>query len=96
MPLALKITFSNNGSIVIGESTPVEGIRTFTNEIETGIYPKSATHSGSGVLFLEEHHSAGLIPSAIELFENYNYFSINDDDSIWYASSSIVKIEKIN
>ena len=95
-----KIYLNNGETLVISTDSDIFGIRTSKNEAHYGseketkkqhfLFPQAANQS---VLNLDSHHHAGMIPSLVELFTNYQYFQLEENGKTAYSCSAVTKIE---
>lgn len=95
-----KVHFNNGEAVVISTSDIVFGIRTSENKTFYGseketqkqqfLFPKSASLAA---LELDYHPDAGMIPSLVELFSNYEFFQLEENGKTAYSSSAVSKIE---
>lgn len=98
-----KIHFNNGDHVIISLDDDVFGIRTSENNAIYGskevtdkmqfLFPTSANLSG--LLPLDSHPHAGMMPSLVELFVNYEFFQFKENDSIAYSCKAVTKIELI-
>lgn len=96
-----KIHFNNGDHIIISSDDDVFGIRSSENTASYGsaeeskkmqhFFPKSAGLSGP--LPLDVHIHAGMVPSLVELFANYDFFQFEENDSVAYSCKAVTKIE---
>lgn len=82
----VKITFSNNDTLILKEGdfiTPIKSCLSGDEQIAS-----MSKHS-----ILENHVHNGLVPSMMDSLCFCNFFYINDQFEITYGTNTIVKIE---
>ena len=99
-----KLIFGDNSSVVINTSSKIFGIRVSDNSAFYGsddlnrkyhiMYPLSA--SEYPFLELDIHTDAGILPSIVELLENYPYFYLEENNRLIYSSKSVLRIELVD